>query len=150
MKKFSYRMENILNIKLQMEEQQKVAFALASNALEEEKDKLSALSNRQKSYERRFKELLRDDLDLAEIASTRRGIDQMKVLVREQMFNVVSAEKKLDVERKKLYDIRVERKTQEKLKEYAFEAYKKEYAMEEAREIDQTVSYTYSADRDSA
>ncbi len=144
MKKFSYRMENVLNIKLQMEEQQKIAFALASNALDEEKDKLNRLSARQRRYESRFKELLGDDLDLREIAHTRKGIDQMKVLVREQMFNVVSAEKKLDMERKKLYDIRVERKTQEKLKEYAFEDYKKEFAAEEAREIDQTVSYSYS------
>ncbi len=144
MKKFSYRMENILNIKLQLEEQQKIAFALANNALEEEKRELNRMAIRRRRYERHLQEILTESLDLEEIAYARKGIDYMKQLMREQTFRIASAEKKVDTERQKLNEVRMERKTQEKLKQYAFDAYKKEYAREEAREIDQSVAYNYS------
>ncbi|MCR4841956.1 MAG: flagellar FliJ family protein [Eubacterium sp.] len=145
MKKFRYRMENVLNIKLQLEEQQKIQFTIASNKVEEEKEKLKQMVVRQNMFQARLKEeLSSDELNLMEVRLARDGIEYMKRVIREQMFAISKAEKALEIERKKLNDIRIERKTQEKLKEYAFEEYKREFAAEEAREIDQTVTYTYS------
>ena len=145
MKKFSYRMENVLKIDIQLEEQQKIAFALANNALEEEKSKLVRLTIRRRKFEQALTKLIQEDsLNLRQIKETRDAIDYMKRAIREQMFAIANAEKQLEKERIKLNERRMERKTQEKLKEYAFEEYKQEYAREESREIDQTVTYTYS------
>ena len=134
----------MLRIDLQLEEQQKIQFAIANNALNEEKQKLVALSIRQRKYEREGKKLLEDVLDMQKIRENKQAINVMKSRIRDQMIKVSSAEKKVEFERERLNNLRVDRKTQEKLKEYAFDAYKKEFAMEEAREIDQTVTYNYS------
>ncbi len=145
MKKFSYRMENVLNIKIQLENQQKIAFAIANNELNDEKEKLVVLNTRKHGYEQLFSNLLDDRLDILQIKAARNAIEVMKSAIRDQTFRVAKAEKKVEFERQKLNEIRMDRKTHEKLKEYAFDAYKKEFAREEMREIDQTVTYKYSA-----
>lgn len=51
MAKFIYRMQNILNLKLKLEEQQKMEFAAARKRLDEEEDKLHLLFRRKEGYE---------------------------------------------------------------------------------------------------
>ena len=68
----------------------------------------------------------------------------MKTLVRRQMLNVHKAEKELEEARDKLNAVMQERKVQEKLREKAFEEFKKELAAAETKEIDELVSYTYN------
>ena len=51
MAKFSYRMQNILDIKYKMEEQAKSSFAAAMARLRTEKDKLDAMFARKKELE---------------------------------------------------------------------------------------------------
>ena len=53
------------------------------------------------------------------------------------------AEKNLELARKRLNAVMVERKAHEKLREKAFEQFKQELAAEEAKEIDQLVSFNY-------
>ena len=144
MKKFSYRMENILQIKQQLEQQQKIDFAIASQKYEEEKEKLIRLTIQQRGYERRARELMTQKLNVRDLKENKRAIDTMKSLIRTQMIAVHQAEKALEKERKKLSEIQIDRKTHEKLKEYAFRDYMKEYDMEESKEIDQIVAYNYS------
>ncbi len=144
MKKFSYRMENILRIQTQLEEQQKIQFAIANNKLEEERHRLVMLTVRKRKYERALTDLLKDTLDLRKINEYKHAINVMKSNIRDQMLEVAKAEKQVEREREKLNELRAERKTHEKLKEYAFEEYKVEFAREESREIDQTVTYNYS------
>ena len=60
MAKFSYRMQNILDIKYKMEEQAKSSFATAMAKLRTEKDKLDAMFARKKEleeYKKRKKEI---------------------------------------------------------------------------------------------
>lgn len=59
------------------------------------------------------------------------------------MMNVHAAEKTLEMARKELNQIMVERKTHEKLRERAFEEFKQEIAQAEGKEIDELVSYNY-------
>lgn len=144
MAKFIFRMQNILDLKEKLEEQQKTAFRNANAVLLEEQEKLKELTLRQKGYEEELKESQKSSVDIKRINFLRQAIDIMKVKVREQMFALKKAEDNLEIERKKLDEAIKERKIQEKLKEHAFEDFKKEILYEESKEIDQLVSFTHN------
>lgn len=144
MAKFVYRMQNILNLKENLEKQQKAAFTVANNRLMKEQDKLQELMLRQASYENELDRMLKGVLNLKEIARCRNSIEAMKSLVRDQMIVVHQAQKKVDEERKKLDEIMKDRKTHEKLKEKAFDEFKEELNHQEMKEIDELVSFTHS------
>ena len=54
------------------------------------------------------------------------------------------AEKNVDIARGRLNKVMVERKTQEVLKEKAFEEFVKELNESEKKEVDELVSFTYN------
>ena len=56
MAKFIYRMQNILDIKLKLESQAKIAYSQANAALREEEAKLLKLFERKNAYDNRAKE----------------------------------------------------------------------------------------------
>ena len=143
MAKFTYRMQNILDIKIKLENQAKFAYATASRQLAEEQEKLREILMRRAGYERKSKELVNGTLDIQEIRECKRAIDVMKSLQRAQMMKVHAAEKTLEMARIELNRVMVERKTHEKLRERAFEEFKQEIAQAESKEIDELVSYNY-------
>lgn len=143
MAKFVYRMQNILDIKIKLENQKKIAFSMANAKLAEEQKKLQEILLRRANYEKRSKELVSGTLHIQEIRECRRAIDTMKSLQRTQMMNVHAAEKDVENARQQLNEVMVERKTHEKLREKAFEEFKKEIAQAENKEIDELVSYSY-------
>ena len=67
----------------------------------------------------------------------------MKSKQRTQMMNVHVAERNVEQARQQLNSVMIERKTQERLREKAFEEFRQELAREESREIDELVSYNY-------
>lgn len=144
MAKFVFRMQNILDLKEKLEEQQKTAFRNANAALSEEQEKLRGLVSRQKGYETELRESQKASVDLKRIQFLKKAIEIMNVKIREQMFALKKAEEQVEIERKKLDDAIKERKIQEKLKEHAFEDFKKEILYEESKEIDQLVSFTHN------
>lgn len=143
MAKFTYRMQSILDIKYKLEEQEKTAFGLASKRLQEENEKLQQLMLRRINYERRAGELAMGKIDVLKIKENKRAIDTMKSLIRDQIMQVHAAEKNVELARKRLNAVMVDRKAHEKLREKAFEEFKVELAAQEAKEIDQLVSFTY-------
>lgn len=143
MAKFTYRMQNILDIKIKMENQAKIAYGIANAKLLEEQEKLQAILLRRAAYERRAKELVNGTLDIQNIRECRRAIDVMKSKQRTQMMNVHAAEKNLEIAREELNRVMIERKTHEKLREKAFEEFKQELERAESKEIDELVSYNY-------
>ena len=66
MAKFTYRMQNILDIKVKMENQAKIAYGIANSRLVEEQQKLQAILMRRAGYERKAKELVLDILSSSE------------------------------------------------------------------------------------
>ncbi len=144
MAKFVYRMQNILELKQKMEDQEKIVYTMAANALKAEQDKLTELYVRRAGYEKQLSDCMHGTLDLARIHRCKNSIDAMKSLIREQMMNVRKAEKALDIERQKLDEVMKDRKTHEKLREKAFEQFKEDLKAEEVKEIDQLTSYTHS------
>lgn len=143
MAKFTYRMQSILDIKYKLEEQERTAFGIASRRLQEENEKLQQLMLRRLGYESRAKELAVGSINILKIRENKRAVDTMKSLIRDQIMQVHAAEKNLELARKRLNAVMVERKAHEKLREAAFEEFKAELAAEESKEIDQLVSFTY-------
>jgi flagellar FliJ protein len=143
MAKFNYRMQSILDIKIKMENQAKIAYGMANAKLAEEQKKLQEIMMRRAGYERRAKELVSGTINITEIRECKRAIDTMKSIQRSQMMNVHTAEKNVELARARLNEVMMERKTHEKLREKAFEEFKQEIAYQEGKEIDELVSYTY-------
>lgn len=143
MAKFVYRMQSILDIKYKLEEQERTAYGIASQRLQEENKKLQQLMLRRMNYEKRAGELAVGRIDVRAIHENKRAIDTMKSLIRDQIMHVHAAEKEVELARKRLQAVMVDRKAHEKLREKAFEEFKSELAVEEAKEIDQLVSFSY-------
>lgn len=146
MAKFVYRMQNILDIKYKLENQAKIAYSQANAVLREEEAKLTALMERKRGYEERLRELVEGTLDLVELQSCKKAIETMKVLVRNQMLAVHTAERNVELAREYLEQLMVERKTQEKLREKAFDEFKQQLVYEDNKVVDELVSYTYGKD----
>lgn len=144
MAKFRYRMQNILDVKMKLESQAKIAYGIANQKYLEEQKKLQEILLRRTSYERILKESMMGTIDVKKVSHARADVNTMKTLMRRQMMEVHKAEMQLEDARKKLNEIMMERKTHEKLKEKAFEQFKEELKAEESKEIDQLVSYTYN------
>ena len=143
MSKFLYRMQNILDIKRKLEEQEKINYGLANAKLEEEKRKLRKLLLQRSDYESQLTELMSGMIDLPKIKMTKHAIDTMKSLIRSQMIQVHGAEANLEQARQRLKEVMIDRKTHEKLREHAFDEFKQELAYEENKVVDELVSYTY-------
>lgn len=144
MAKFKYRMQNILDVKMKLESQAKIAYGIANQKYLEEQKKLQEIVLRRASYEKILKESMTGKIDVRQVSHARADVNTMKTLMRRQMIEVHKAERAMEDARKALNEVMMERKTHEKLKEKAFEQFKAELNAEESKEIDQLVSYTYN------
>ena len=143
MAKFIYRMQNILDIKLKMEDQAKASFAEANKELLNEEEKLEGLIRRREEYELEGQRLRLETLDVIKLKDNSRALQVMKDMIKAQEMVVSIARDKVELARRKLQVAMQERKTQEKLKENAFEEFKHELGSEESKEVDELVSYRF-------
>lgn len=144
MAKFTYKMQNILDIKYKLETQAKTSFSLAAARLNREEEKLDRLHQRRRDYEEQARELVKDRLDFQEIKVNRVAIETTKGDIRNQVVAVHVAERNLEQARKHLQDVMTERKTHEILKEKAFDEFKKELEKEESKAVDELVSFIHN------
>lgn len=143
MTKFVYKMQNILDIKFKLENLAKTSYANALAKLEEEKEKLEVLKAKKMGYEDSYRKILNGVLNIRELNFCVQGIEQTKEAMKSQVVAIHVAEKNVEAARAHLREVMQERKTHEKLKEYAFDEYVKEVSAEESKEIDELVSYNY-------
>ena len=143
MAKFIYEMQNVLDIKYKMEEQIKVEFARANDAYNLEVKKLQDFVSRKYSYEEKLRNLYKENLKISEIKSTIDAIDKMKEIIKQQIEAVNKAAKVVEEVRQKLNEAMLERKTQETLREKAFEEFLLEIKAQEDKETDELVSFKY-------
>lgn len=143
MARFIYRMQSILDIKTKMEEQAKMEFAAARMRLDEEEEKQRVLEERKNAYEEKGRMLRRDSLKVPEIMENRDAIARMDEFIALQQKNVEKAQQQLEEARVSLQMAMQESKTQEKLKEKAFEEFIHEENAREAKEVDELTSYTH-------
>lgn len=144
MKKFAYSMENLLQVKKKLEDQVKIAYGNARLRLTQEEEKLEQMEMRKNSYEEELRRLRSDKLDIIKIKQCDQAVDVMKINIKQQTTVVKNSAHRLEVARIRLNDAMVERKTQERLKEKAFEEYMLEFDAEERKEVDELNSFNYS------
>ena len=145
MAKFIYRMQNILDIKLKMEDQAKASFAEANKELLIQEEKLEGLIRRREEYGLEGQRLRLEKLNVIKLKDNSRALQVMKDMIKAQEMVVSIARDKVELARRKLQVAMQERKTQEKLKENAFEEFKHELNSEESKEVDELVSYRFGS-----
>lgn len=144
MAKFRYRMQNILNIKEKLEMQAKNEFAAANMELLEEQERLSAMLKENAALQEEGRRLRqKDSLSIRDIEDNSLSVSLMKEKMKQQALVIHRAEQKVEEKRKAMTDLMQERKTQEVLRDKAFEAFLQEEKAEEGKQIDQLTSYTY-------
>ena len=141
--RFQYRMQNILNIKLKEEEQQKTAFGLAQARLNEEQDKLAALIARREEYVEEGRRMRLDAISVQKLRENQEAVKVMDTLIMSQRSAVARAEKNLEIERQRLTVAMQERKMHERLREKAYERFLAEEKAEEAKINDERSSFVY-------
>lgn len=144
MAKFVYKLQNILDIKYQLETQAKTAYAEANNKLREEELKLDRIYDDINRYEEEIREISRNVLDVAKMRWCSEAIELKKLEAEEQRKVIEKARKHAELARIRLNEVMVDRKTHEKLRERAFEDFKHEIADEEKKEVDELVSFKFN------
>jgi flagellar FliJ protein len=137
-------MENLLQVKKKLEDQSKIAYGMARLRLTREEEKLEQLKQRKDSYENELRSLRSAKLDLLKIKQCEQAISVMQQSIKQQITVVKNAAHRLEISRIRLSDAMVERKTQERLKEKAFDEYMLEFDAEERKEVDELNSFNYS------
>lgn len=144
MARFVYKMQSVLNIKQQTENQTKMEFAMAQAELNKQLDILEEYVTRKENYLKEAEELRNDDsLKLQEILDNQYATAQMDVMIKQQASVIKQYEDRVEKVRIKLTRNIQERKMQETLRDRAFSEYLEEQKQEEAKENDQRTSFTY-------
>lgn len=143
MAKFIFSMENLLRIKIKLEDQAKAEYGIQMAILRQEELKLESLRQRRDALQADLKEQVSAVLDLFRIRQLEDGVENMKYNMKIQKLVIADQQKKVDRAREKLDEAMKERKTYEKLKEKAFEVFKQEVNAQEQKEIDELVSFRF-------
>ena len=140
---FRYKMQNVLNIKLQLENQANMEYGMKLAKLREEEEKLQVLQDRKQAYIDKGLELLTGILDPLEIASNKASVIKMDEYIGLQKEAIEEAEDQVELARRKLTMAMQERKIHERLRENALEVFLQEEKEKEKKEIDELTSFTY-------
>ena len=147
MARFVYRMQSILNIKIQMENQAKMEFGQAQRRLLEEEERLEGLYNRKEFYLEEGRKLRMDSLKVLSLRDNEYAVARMEEYIEAQKEAVRNAELQVEEARQKLQEVMTERKAQERLREKAFEQFMQEENAREGKDVDELTSYTYGQKR---
>lgn len=145
MAKFFYPMQNILDIKLQLEDVAKQEYANAQTALNIEEQKLTVLRERRRTYMLEYSEAISGKLDFLKIDACGNAIDVMDDMIATQLEIVRIKSRELEKARQKLNELMQERKMHERLKEKKFEEFLVEQSAQESKETDEVVSYRFNS-----
>ncbi len=143
MTKFVYKMEDILEIKIQLEDQAKTEYANARRILFIEEDKLKKLFLEHDVFQEKLTDLISSKIELLEIQKCKDAIELYKEYIEQQKKKLAIAEHNEEIARLNLQEAMIERKTYDKLKEKAREEYMYEYESWQQKEIDEITSYRY-------
>ena len=143
MAKFRYRMQSILDITNQMENQAKMELGQAQRRLMEEEERLELLKDRKEAYLEEGRKMRLHTLSVRKLRDNEYAVARMEEFIEAQIRNVKRAENEVEAARLKLQEIMKERKSHERLREKAFEQFIAEENAKESKEVDELTSYTY-------
>lgn len=143
MAKFTYRMQSILNIQYQLENQARMDLGRAQMRLLNEEEKLQGLIDRKEAYLEEGRRMRSDKLHVDDLRDNRNAMLIMDGMIEAQKGQVALAEEAVEAARLRLQEVMQERKMHERLKEKAFEQFMKEENAAEGKAVDELTSYTY-------
>ncbi len=149
MAKFIFKMESILSIKYKLEDQAKAEYGMEVAKLREEERKLEVLIAKKEAYQDALTAAVQDALIIREIKTLENSVENAKYNINVQKFVIKQQKQRVDEAREKLDNAMKERKTYEKLKEKAFEQFKRELEAQERKEIDELVSFRFRSAQES-
>ena len=141
---FVYRMQNILDLKYKLEEQKKQEYAQVQMRLNEAEAYLRSLEQRLEADVENLRKATTGTLKLLEIESCKNAIVFRQDQIARQQQMVKSLRGEVERARIRLNEAMQDRKMHEKLRENEFEEFMQEMNLQESKEIDQLVSYTYN------
>ena len=144
MARFVYKLQNVLNLKERLEEQQKIAFAEAESKRDEEMFKLQSYRKKREDIMDSLKEASMGNLSVTELRHLNNDVKTTDMLIANQEKAAWKAEEEVERQRTLLADAVKERKIHEKLREKAFENFLKEEEAKEKTSIDELVSARYA------
>ena len=147
MARFIFSMQNILNMKEKLEEQAKNDFAHANLRLQEAIAEREALEQRLDAEKQKLQQDISAALDIGRIRQRENAVEILRMYVRQQTLVVLQRQKEVEVAREHLNEAMKEKKTFEKLREKAFDAFLEEEKQREQKEVDELVSYRYGIDK---
>ncbi len=142
--KFVFKLQSLLNIKIQIENDIKNQLGKAIQKLEEEKFKILSLEKQRESCLIQFRETTTNKISVDKLKDYNVYISTLKDRIENQKESVKSHEKNVDIIREKLIKAVQERKALEKLKEKKYEEYLKEEYKQEQKINDEIISYKNS------
>ena len=148
MAKFIYKMQNILDIKNKLETQEKTAFALEMQKLRNEEERLEIIRGEILAYQELIREQKDKGINILEWKRCNEALKYKKDEEKGQIQRIKHQEKNVDIARGRLNKVMQERKTQEILKEKAFEEFVQELNEGEKKEVDELVSFKYNNPED--
>lgn len=143
MARFQYKMQNILDIKEKLEDQEKQQFALQNQKLIEEEEKMKTLELRRDELILEGKSMRNGIIHIQDIKDNTASKQYIDEQIKLQVMNVKAAQKNVEIARIRMQKAMQERQIYEKLREKAFAEFLQEERLREAKEIDELTSFTY-------
>lgn len=146
-KPFKFKLEKVLQMKIEEEEEQKRVFARAQKKLMEEEQKLEnlikTLEYKKEEYKLKLTQVAQPDYFL----NFNKYLDKLKNDIELQKVVVEQAKLQVEIEKQKLQEKMNERKSFEKLKEKEYQKYLQEQKLQETKFLDELSTIRFSRNK---
>ncbi|RAI11883.1 MAG: flagellar export protein FliJ [Candidatus Melainabacteria bacterium] len=148
MKKYSFRLQPVLDIREKTLEDKRLEMAQVIQLLNEQQEGLERLIAKQTSYKDELESLsLEDDLNVFALANFKNYMVNLQEQITQQEHNIENTKKALRVKQEAVNEALKDVKVLEKLKEKQSQKFYKDIEMKEANEIDDISTARYRLKR---
>lgn len=148
MKKYSFRLQPVLDIRKKTLEDKRLEMAQVIQLLNEQQDGLGKLLAKQDAYKEELESLsLEDDLNVFSLANFKNYMVNLQTQIKQQEANIENTKKALSVKQDAVNEALKDVKVLEKLKEKQSQKFYRDIEMKEANEIDDISTARYRLKR---
>ena len=148
MKKYSFRLQPVLDIREKTLEDKRLEMAQVIQLLNEQQDGLGKLLAKQDAYKEELESLsLEDDLNVFSLANFKNYMVNLQTQIKQQEANIENTKKALSVKQDAVNEALKDVKVLEKLKEKQSQKFYRDIEMKEANEIDDISTARYRKKR---
>ena len=137
MKKFNFRLERLLQYKIQLEDQKRRELVSRTDDLNAQNAIFREMTHRREQYLNRYSGYFVGHVDVEGLKTTRRYLEKVQRDLVVQARRVIDCEKKMERARAALVEAMRDRKKYENLKERKFETYIRESDKAGQKELDE-------------